>query len=66
MKCPLCDIEAQITSSKLVMIGDKLYRRQIFKCRNKNCHNYNEEVGRIDNPLEYIVEEGEKDESSSR
>ena len=62
MKCPLCDIEAQIASSKLVMIGDKLYRRQIFKCRNKNCPNFGKEVGRIDNPLEYD-KEGEKDES---
>lgn len=61
MKCPLCDIEAQIASSKLVMIDGKLYRRQIFKCRNKQCPNFEKEVGRIDNPLEYTVEEGEKE-----
>lgn len=62
MKCPLCDIEAQITSSRIVMKGDKLYRRQIFKCRNKNCGMYNKEVGRLDIPLEYdVVEEGEEE-----
>ena len=65
MKCPTCDIEARIASSKNVMIGDKLVRRQIFKCRNRNCKMYNKEVGRIDIPLEYEIEgqteEGEKE-----
>lgn len=62
MKCPICNLEAHITSSKLVMDGDKLFRRQIIKCRNESCPNFGKEIARKDNPLAY-EKEGESDES---
>ena len=62
MKCPLCDIEPNIVKSRNVMIGDKLYRRQTYACRNEHCPNYKKEIGHEDIPLEYeVVEEGESE-----
>ena len=58
MKCPKCDIEARITSSKNVMKDGKLFRRMEFSCRNKQCANYEKVIATDDVPLEYeIVEE---------
>lgn len=57
MVCPLCDTEARISSSKNVLIGDKLYRRVFYSCRNKNCKKYNTEIGHEDIEIEYEVEE---------
>ena len=62
MKCPLCDIEAQITKNRVVMIGDKLYRRLTYSCRNKQCSNNGKEIGTIDVPMTYTkIDEGENE-----
>lgn len=57
MKCPLCKTEAKIQTSINVIKGDKLYRRMVFVCRDKNCSNYDKEVGRDEIELEATVEE---------
>lgn len=53
MKCPKCDIEAKITSSKTIMKGDKLFQRIEYSCRNKQCPNYNKVIATEDVPLQY-------------
>lgn len=55
MKCPKCDIEAHITSSKNVMKDGKLFRRMEFSCRNKQCPDYEKVIATDDVPLEYEV-----------
>lgn len=55
MKCPKCDIEARITSSKNVMKGGQLFRRIEYSCRNKNCPDYDKVIATEDIPQEYEV-----------
>ena len=57
MKCPKCDIEAKITSSKLVIKDGKPYQRMEYSCRNKQCSNYNKVFETKDVPLDYITED---------
>lgn len=59
MKCPLCNIEERIVLNKNILKGDKLYRRMIFSCLNKECSNYNKELAKEDVELE--VEKIEED-----
>ena len=58
MKCPLCNVEMRITSSKNVIENDdtpsvetKLYVVQELSCMNSNCNNYNKVVETIKTEL---------------
>lgn len=44
MKCPLCNTEARITSSKNVVKDNKLFRRVVYTCQNKKCDYLNKEI----------------------
>lgn len=56
MKCPLCNTEAKISHSANVLKDDKLYRRMIYECRDKNCAKFGKEIGKVDVELEVIKE----------
>ena len=53
MKCPLCDVEMRITSTKNIvkMDGDTphLFVAQDMTCMNKKCHNYEKVVETVEN-----------------
>ena len=58
MKCPKCNIEAAISSTKYVTTGDdspetetKLFIEQKFTCRNRHCVDFGKEIGTKRNPL---------------
>ncbi len=61
MICPLCNVEARIESVDPVLKTDGLYNRIAYKCRTKDCPNYNKvfktEDTKSDKPL--IVETNE-------
>lgn len=40
MKCPLCNVEARIETTSLVLKKDGIYDRFFYKCRTKGCGNY--------------------------
>lgn len=44
MKCPLCEIEAQIIKSAYVIKDGKLFRKMVYSCRNKECSNFEKEI----------------------
>ena len=44
MICPSCKLDMIIASSKTVEEDNKKYLIQDFKCRNRNCSNYNKVV----------------------
>lgn len=59
MKCPLCNIEMAIKSSRHVVVGDnspdtdtKLFLEQELVCRNKNCPNHGKVVDKVKNPIQ--------------
>ncbi len=60
MVCPLCKTEARISSSTNVLKGGKLYRRMHFVCRNKQCSNYNKEVGIEEVEIPLVIESDEE------
>ena len=51
MKCPACNIEGRIESSKHILSKGKLYLEQSFKCRNPKCVNYNRIFGTVRNEI---------------
>lgn len=58
MKCPLCNIEMRITSSKNIVENDdtpdtetKLFVMQDLTCMNKNCSNFEKVVETVKNEL---------------
>ena len=51
MKCPLCNVEMRIVKSGYVTNGNKLFTRQTFSCRNKECPNYGKDVKTVYNAL---------------
>ena len=51
MQCPLCNTEMRIRTSDYVMNDGKLFARQIFTCRNKNCANFDKDVKTVYEPL---------------
>lgn len=58
MKCPICDVEMAISSSRYHVEGDTradsktiLYHEQDMSCRNKNCKNYKKVVETVRNKL---------------
>ena len=58
MKCPLCNVEAFISSTYNKVEGDnspdtetKVYTVQEMSCRNKNCDNYNKVVATVEHRL---------------
>ena len=58
MKCPLCNIEAAIANSRYVIENDtteesptRLFMEHDFKCRNKQCSNYNKIFETVKNEL---------------
>lgn len=57
MKCPLCNTEAKIQKSQNIIKGDKLFRRMFYVCRDKNCANYEKEIGKVDVECEVTIEE---------
>lgn len=61
MKCPLCKNEMRIESNDLVQRpnGTFAYRMQ-FKCRSKDCPNYDKIVKTTYDPIEPIVEPAEE------
>jgi len=52
MKCPLCNTEMVIRSSKYVQNEGHLSVRQIYSCRNKNCSNFGKDVKTVYVPLD--------------
>lgn len=56
MKCNLCKTEAKIARSTNVLKGEKLYRRMVYVCRDKNCQNYEKEIMTEDIELEVTKE----------
>lgn len=56
MLCPKCNTEAKISKALNVIKDGKLFRRMHFACRNKDCANYNKEIGTEDKELEVIKE----------
>lgn len=57
MKCPLCNTEERILTSKNIIKGEKLYRRMVFTCMNKQCENYEKELHTDDIELEVEIDE---------
>ena len=55
MKCPLCNTEMRIVSTGYVQNEGKIFRKQIFTCRNKKCANFGKDVKTIYAPLGDIV-----------
>ena len=55
MKCPLCNVETAIASSRYVIKSEndeqKLFIEQDMKCRSHNCSNYNKIVETVRNEL---------------
>jgi hypothetical protein len=58
MKCPLCEIEAVITKSRIVFNTDeqKLFRYTEFTCRNKKCSNFQTVIGEDKDELPVTIE----------
>lgn len=56
MLCPKCSVEMRIDESGYVVNDGKFYLKQTYKCRNRNCSNYNKEVESIYNPLDVTVD----------
>lgn len=59
MKCPKCNIEAIITSSKIISMDGKVFREIKLSCRNKKCANNGKVIKKILTELstsEYIEE----------
>lgn len=56
MKCPLCNTEMVIASSKYVVNEGHLSIRQKFTCRNKNCANFGKTVKTIYTPLDVTTD----------
>lgn len=52
MKCPLCNIEARIVSSKNIVKNGKFYRRLVYSCLNTACDLFNKEIKKEDIQLE--------------
>lgn len=53
MKCPLCNVEAKVTSNKLVRLSDgSIVRRIRLSCVTPTCDNYRKEVKTIEIPQE--------------
>ena len=57
MKCPLCNLECRIISSKYVLEGTRLYIKQGMTCMNKNCNNFQKEVNTAKNELPVEINE---------
>ena len=57
MKCPLCNTEMRIVSTSYVQNEGKIFSKQIFTCRNKNCSNFGKEVKTVYAPLGNIAED---------
>ena len=51
MKCPLCNTEMRIKSTDYVMNDGKLFLKQTFTCRNKNCSYHGKDVKSVYTPL---------------
>ena len=70
MKCPLCNLEARIVkTSNVLRIKDgepKLFTRMTYKCFNKQCDNYNKEIGttEVEVPVSVVNEEEEQPSES--
>ena len=56
MKCPLCNTEGRISKATNVIKDNKLYRRFTYVCRNKECSNYDKEIGEEESQLDAVVE----------
>ena len=58
MVCPVCELEAAIVSNELVFNQDeqKLYRKMTYNCRNRNCQNFQKEVGEEQDELPVTIE----------
>ena len=56
MKCPKCNVEMSIKTSKNILdvSGDnpRLFRKSILTCRNKQCTNYGTDVESVKNELQ--------------
>ena len=59
MKCPRCNIEGGIISSKYVTVNDdtaekntELYIEQQIACRNPNCADFGKVIKVVRNPLQ--------------
>ena len=55
MKCEVCGVDAFISKSEMVVEGDnspdtktKIFQRLHFQCRNKECTNFEKEIGTKD------------------
>lgn len=61
MQCPLCKNEMRIESNDLVQRpdGTLAYRMQ-FKCRTKDCANYNKVTKTTHDPVTPVVETEEE------
>lgn len=51
MLCPLCKTEMRIKTSDYVLNDGKLFARQIFTCRKKDCPNFGKDVKIVYAPL---------------
>lgn len=58
MVCPRCKCEAVISKSDYVFNTEeqKLYRKIVYKCRNKKCDKFNNEVGEDKYEIDSSVE----------
>ena len=56
MVCPLCKIEARISKATNVFRNEKLYKRFEYSCRNKECENYEKEIGDEEIELDVTIE----------
>ena len=52
MICPLCNTEMRIRSSDYVLNDGKLFAKQIFTCRKKDCPNFDKDVKTVYVPLQ--------------
>lgn len=59
MDCPVCKLEAVITKTTRVLDQRemKLYNVLHFSCRNKNCKEFNKEIGEVKNELPFEIQD---------
>lgn len=57
MECPVCKIAAYISSQKMVIKGNKLYRVLQFTCRNPQCNKYKEVIGEVENEVPVEIQD---------
>lgn len=52
MDCPVCRVEASISSGGYIREGEKIWFVQVFRCRNPACTQHGKEIGTVKHEIE--------------